>query len=54
MREKLHRFIKMLEDYQDATVFTEQGWNDLIERVVVKPNSLDFEFKNDEKITITI
>lgn len=54
MREKLHRFVETLENYQDVTVFTEQEWNNLVERIVVKPDSLDFEFKNGEKIKITI
>ena len=40
--------------YQGVTVFTEQEWNNLVERIVVKPDSLDFEFKNGEKIKITI
>lgn len=54
MREKLHRFVETLENYQDVTVFTEQEWNNLVERIVVKPDSLDFEFKNGEKIKIII
>ena len=54
MREKLHRFVETLKNYQDVTVFTEQEWNNLVERIVVKPDSLDFEFKNGERIKITI
>ena len=54
MREKLHRFIETLKNCKDATVFKEQEWNNLVERIVVKPDSLDFEFKNGEKIKITI
>lgn len=54
MREKLHRFTETLKNCKDATVFKEQEWNNLVERIVVKPDSLDFEFKNGEKIKITI
>ena len=54
MREKLHRFIETLKNCKDATVFKEQEWNNLVERIVVKPDSLDFEFKNGERIKITI
>ena len=54
MREKLHRFIETLENYQDVTVFKEQEWNNFIECVVVNPDSLYFEFKNGEKIKISI
>lgn len=54
MREKLHRFIETLKNCKDATVFKEQEWNNLVERAVVKTESLDFEFKNGERIKITI
>ena len=31
-----------------------QEWNNLVERAVVKTESLDFEFKNGERVKITI
>lgn len=38
------------------SVYTKYGEesNNLVERIVVKPDSLDFEFKNGEKIKIII
>lgn len=36
------------------SLFKEQEWNNLVERAVVKTESLDFEFKNGERIKITI
>ena len=42
------------EFYTQLPDIKEQEWNNLVERAVVKTESLDFEFKNGERIKITI
>lgn len=42
------------EFYTQLLDIKEQEWNNLVERAVVKTESLDFEFKNGERIKITI
>ena len=42
------------EFYTQLPDIKEQEWNNLVERAVVKIESLDFEFKNGERIKITI
>ena len=54
IREKLSRFIEALESFADKPTFDPVTWNSLVERVLVKPGSLTFEFKNGEKIKISI
>lgn len=54
VREKLYRFIEALESFDAEPTFDSVTWNALVERVLVNPKSLIFEFKNGEKIKITI
>ena len=54
VREKLSRFIEALEFFDAEPTFDSATWNSLIERVLVNPKNLIFEFKNGEKIKITI
>ena len=54
VREKLSRFIEALEFFDAEPIFDSATWNSLIERVLVNPRNLIFEFKNGEKIKITI
>lgn len=54
VREKLYRFIEALESFDTEPTFDSVTWNALVERVLVNPKSLIFEFKNGEKIKITI
>ena len=54
IREKLSRFIDALESFDVKPTFDSVTWNSLIERVLVNPRNLIFEFKNGEKIKITI
>ena len=42
------------EFYTQLLDIKEQEWNNLVERAVVKTESLDFEFKNGVRIKITI
>ena len=54
MREKLNRFIEALARCEGAMELTEQDWGDLVECVVVKPDTLTFEFKDNSKIEVAI
>ena len=54
VREKLSRFIEALESFDAEPTFDSVIWNSLVERVLVNPGNLVFEFKNDEKIKIFI
>lgn len=54
MREKLNRFIEALARCEGVMEFTEQDWGDLVECVVVKPDTLTFEFKDNSKIEVAI
>ena len=54
IREKLSRFIDALGSFDVKPTFDSVTWNSLIERVLVNPRNLIFEFKNGEKIKITI
>ena len=54
VREKLSRFIEALESFNAGPTFDSATWNSLVERVLVNPRNLIFEFKNGEKIKITI
>ena len=54
VREKLYRFIEALESFDAEPTFDSVTWNALVERVLVNPKSLIFEFKNGEKIKTTI
>ncbi len=54
VREKLSRFIEALESFNAEPTFDSAIWNSLVERVLVKPRNLIFEFKNGEKIKISI
>lgn len=53
-REKLSRFIEALESFNEEPTFDSATWNSLVERVLVNPRNLIFEFKNGEKIKISI
>lgn len=52
----LHRVKDRKNDefYTQLPDIKEQEWNNLVERAVVKTESLDFEFKNGERIKIAI
>ena len=54
VREKLSRFIEALEFFDAEPIFDSATWNSLIERVLVNQGNLIFEFKNGEKIRISI
>lgn len=54
VREKLSRFIEALESFNAEPTFDSATWNSLVERVLVNPRNLIFEFKNGEKIKISI
>lgn len=54
VREKLSRFIEALESFNEEPTFDSATWNSLVERVLVNPRNLIFEFKNGEKIKISI
>ena len=54
MREKLNRFIEALARCEGVMEFTEQDWGDLVKCVVVKPDTLTFEFKDNSKIEVAI
>lgn len=54
VREKLLRFIETLESFDLEPIFDSVTWNSLVERVLVNPSNLIFEFKNGEKIKIKI
>ena len=54
VREKLSRFIEALEPFNAEPTFDSATWNSLVERVLVNPRNLIFEFKNGEKIKISI
>ena len=54
IREKLLRFIETLESFDLEPIFDSVTWNSLVERVLVNPSNLIFEFKNGEKIKIKI
>lgn len=54
MREKLNRFIEALARCEGVMEFTEQDWGGLVECVVVKPDTLTFEFKDNSKIEVAI
>ena len=54
VREKLSRFVEALESFDSEPIFDSVTWNSLVERVLVNPKNLIFEFKNGEKIKITI
>ena len=54
VREKLSRFVEALESFGSEPIFDSVTWNSLVERVLVNPKNLIFEFKNGEKIKITI
>ena len=54
MREKLNRFIEALARCEGVMEFTEQDWGDLVECIVVKPDTLTFEFKDNSKIEVAI
>ena len=51
---KLNRFIEALARCEGVMEFTEQDWGDLVECVVVKPDTLTFEFKDNSKIEVAI
>ena len=54
VREKLSRFIEALKSFDAEPKFDSATWNSLVERVLVNPGNLIFEFKNGEKIKIMI
>lgn len=54
VREKISRFIEALESFDTEPIFDSVTWNSLVERVLVNPKNLIFEFKNGEKIKIMI
>ena len=54
VREKLSRFIEAIEFFDAEPIFASATWNSLIERVLVNQGNLIFEFKNGEKIRISI
>ena len=54
VREKLSRFVEALEYFGSEPIFDSVTLNSLVERVLVNPKNLIFEFKNGEKIKITI
>ena len=54
VREKLSRFIEAIEFFDAEPIFDSATWNSLVERVLVNPRNLIFEFKNGEKIKISI
>ena len=54
VREKLSRFIETLESFDSEPMFDSVTWNSLVERVLVNPKNIIFEFKDGEKIKITI
>ena len=43
-----------LESFNAEPTFDSATWNSLVERVLVNPRNLIFEFKNGEKIKISI
>ena len=54
VREKLSRFIETLESFDSEPAFDSATWNVLVERVLVNPENLVFEFKNGEEIKVSI
>ena len=54
VREKLSRFVEALESFDAEPIFNPVTWNALVERILVNPGNLIFEFKNGEKIKIMI
>ena len=54
VREKLSRFVAALESFDSEPVFDSATWNSLVERVLVNPRNIIFEFKDGEKIKIAI
>lgn len=54
VREKLSRFIEAIEFFDAEPIFDSATWNSLIERILVNQGNLIFEFKNGEKIRISI
>ena len=54
MRDKLNRFIEALARCEGVMGFTEQDWGVLVECVVVKSDTVTFEFKNNSKIEVAI
>lgn len=54
MREKLNRFMEALSRCDGIVKFTEQNWGDLVECVVVKPDKLTFEFKDNSIVEVAI
>lgn len=54
VREKLLRFIETLESFDSEPIFDSVTWNSLVERVLVNPKNIIFEFKDGEKMKITI
>lgn len=54
-RERLRRFIRAIESCTEAFAFIHEVWNNTVECAVIgEDNTICFEFKNGEKITVPV